>query len=102
VVQGDGEVEAVLTGTAEDLVLTLSHEESLGVLLRSGQVRYIIAREAELDGHRAQRCWTAPSRLDWWRPTGLRDTEETKQRRRARRKPGHRPHVNLSVSGLLI
>lgn len=41
--QGDGDVEAVLVGTAEDLVLMLTGEENLGVLLRSGRVRHVIA-----------------------------------------------------------
>jgi hypothetical protein len=45
VVQGDGDVDAVLTGTAEDLVLMLTEEENLGVLLRSGRVRYVIGQE---------------------------------------------------------
>lgn len=43
--QGDGEVEGVLTGTAEDLVLMLTEEENLGVLLRSGRVRHVVADE---------------------------------------------------------
>lgn len=43
--QGDGDVEAVLTGTAEDLVLMLSGEENLGVLIRSGRVRHIVGDE---------------------------------------------------------
>lgn len=41
--QGDGDVEGVVTGTAEDLVLMLSAEENLGVLLRSGRVRFLLA-----------------------------------------------------------
>jgi hypothetical protein len=45
--QGDGEVESVLTGTAEDLVLMLTAEENLGVLLRSGRVRHVVADEDE-------------------------------------------------------
>lgn len=45
VLEGDGEVDAVLTGTAEDLALMLADEENLGVLLRSGRVRHIIADE---------------------------------------------------------
>lgn len=47
VMQGDGEVEAVLTGTAEDLVLMLTDEENLGVLLRSGRIRHLLADEDE-------------------------------------------------------
>lgn len=47
IVQGDGDVEAVLTGTAEDLVLMLSGEENLGVLLRSGRVRHVVADEEQ-------------------------------------------------------
>jgi protein-tyrosine sulfotransferase len=45
--QGDGEVDGVLTGTAEDLVLMLTEEENLGVLLRSGRVRHIVADDDE-------------------------------------------------------
>ena len=45
--QGDGEVEAVLTGTAEDLVLMLTGEENLGVLLRSGRIRHVVADDTE-------------------------------------------------------
>lgn len=47
VAQGDGEVDAVLTGTAEDLVLMLTGEENLGVLLRSGRIRHLTASEDE-------------------------------------------------------
>jgi hypothetical protein len=43
--QGDGEVDSVLTGTAEDLVLALTGEENLGVLLRSGRLRHVVADE---------------------------------------------------------
>lgn len=46
--QGDGDVEAVLTGTAEDLVLMLTKEENLGVLLRSGRVRHLAPSEDDL------------------------------------------------------
>lgn len=46
-IQGDGEVEAVITGTAEDLVLMLKHEENLGVLLRSGRIRHLLAEGEE-------------------------------------------------------
>ena len=45
--QGDGEVEAVLTGTAEDLVLMLTGEENVGVLLRTGRIRHLAASEEE-------------------------------------------------------
>jgi Sulfotransferase family len=41
--RGDGDVDAVITGTAEDLVLLLTKEENLGVLLRSGRIRHVIA-----------------------------------------------------------
>ncbi|MGH2904202.1 MAG: sulfotransferase [Solirubrobacteraceae bacterium] len=47
VAQGDGEVDAVLTGTAEDLVLMLTGEENLGVLLRSGRIRHLAPSEEE-------------------------------------------------------
>jgi hypothetical protein len=47
VTQGDGEVDGVVTGTAEDLVLMLSGEENLGVLLRSGRIRHLAASEDE-------------------------------------------------------
>jgi protein-tyrosine sulfotransferase len=39
--QGDGEVDFVLTGTAEDLALLLSGEVNAGVLLRSGRIRHL-------------------------------------------------------------
>jgi hypothetical protein len=45
--QGDGDVDRVLTGTAEDLVLALAGEENLGVLLRSGRLRHLVADESE-------------------------------------------------------
>lgn len=45
VTQGDGEVELVLTGTAEDLVLMLTGEENLGMLLRSGRIRHLTASQ---------------------------------------------------------
>jgi hypothetical protein len=48
VAQGDGDVEGVLTGTAEDLVLMLTGEENLGALLRSNRVRHVIADEDQL------------------------------------------------------
>ena len=47
VMQGDGDVEAVLTGTCEDLVLMLTGEENLGVLLRSGRIRHVVADEQQ-------------------------------------------------------
>lgn len=47
VTRGDGEVEGVVTGTAEDLVLMLTGQENLGVLLRSGRIRHVVADEAE-------------------------------------------------------
>lgn len=51
--QGDGEVAAVLIGTAEDLVLMLTGNENLGVLLRSGRVRYVVSVDEE-------RSWRDP------------------------------------------
>ncbi|MGH8301041.1 MAG: sulfotransferase [Steroidobacteraceae bacterium] len=48
---GDGDVDGVLTGTAKDLVLMLTKEENLGVLVRSGRLRHIVADEDE-----ARRC----------------------------------------------
>lgn len=47
IVRGDGEVETVVTGTAEALVLMLTGEENLGVLLRSGRVRHLMAEDEE-------------------------------------------------------
>lgn len=47
IVQGDGDVEAVITGTAEDLVLMLTGQENLGVLTRSGRLRYLLADEQD-------------------------------------------------------
>lgn len=43
--QGEGEVESVVTGTAEDLALLLSGEVNPGVLLRSGRIRHLTARD---------------------------------------------------------
>jgi protein-tyrosine sulfotransferase len=43
--QGDGEVESVVTGTTEDLVLLLSGEVNPGVLMRSGRIRHVTAAE---------------------------------------------------------
>jgi hypothetical protein len=47
VTQGDGDVDAVLTGTTEDLVLMLTDQENLGSLLRAGRIRHLVADEAE-------------------------------------------------------
>jgi hypothetical protein len=47
VYDGDGEVDAVLTGTAEDLVLMLTDAENFGVLLRSGRIRHIAPEPSE-------------------------------------------------------
>lgn len=47
VCDGDGEVESVLIGTAQDLVLMLTGQENLGVLLRSGRIRHVLADEDE-------------------------------------------------------
>ena len=43
--QGDGEVETVVTGTAEDLTRMLTGEANPGVLLISGRVRHLTAHE---------------------------------------------------------
>lgn len=45
--QGDGDVDAVLTGTSEDLVLMLTSQENLGSLLRAGRIRHMVADEDE-------------------------------------------------------
>lgn len=45
--EGDGDVDAVLTGTTEDLLLMISGQENLGALLRSGRIRHLIADEAQ-------------------------------------------------------
>jgi hypothetical protein len=55
VARGDGEVEAVLTGTAEDLVLMLAGEENLGVLLRSGRIRHVVVDEDEMSSRNLMR-----------------------------------------------
>jgi len=47
VTEGNGEVDAVVIGCAEDLVLMLTGEENLGVLIRAGRVRYLAASVAE-------------------------------------------------------
>jgi protein-tyrosine sulfotransferase len=43
--QGDGEVDGVVTGTAQDLVLLITNEVNPGVLLRSGRIRHVTARD---------------------------------------------------------
>lgn len=43
VCQGDGDVESVLTGTTQDLVLLLTDQENVGTLLRSGRIRHVAA-----------------------------------------------------------
>jgi protein-tyrosine sulfotransferase len=43
--RGDGEVESVIIGTAEDLVRMISGEVNLGVLLRSGRIRHVTGDE---------------------------------------------------------
>lgn len=48
--QGDGDVDGALIGAAQDLVLMLTGEENVGVLLRSGRVRYAIAEEDQRHG----------------------------------------------------
>jgi hypothetical protein len=47
IAQGDGEVDAVLTGTTEDLVLMLTEQENLGALLRSGRIRHVVPDEEQ-------------------------------------------------------
>lgn len=47
---GDGEVDAVLTGAARDLVLMLAAEENVGVLLRSGRIRHVLAEPDQPEG----------------------------------------------------
>lgn len=53
--QRDGDVDGVLTGTAEDLVLALTGEENLGVLLRSGRLRHVLADEDQAKGRELMR-----------------------------------------------
>jgi hypothetical protein len=48
IVPGDGDVDAVLTGTTEDLLLMISEEENLGVLLRSGRIRHLVSDEQRI------------------------------------------------------
>jgi protein-tyrosine sulfotransferase len=45
IVEGDGEVECVITGTAEDLARLLMRDVNAGVLLRSGRIRHLTGRE---------------------------------------------------------
>lgn len=47
IAHGEGDVDAVLTGTTEDLVLMLTGQENLGTLMRAGRVRYLVADEDE-------------------------------------------------------
>jgi hypothetical protein len=47
ITEGDGDVDAVLTGTTEDLLLMVSGHENLGVLLRSGRIRHLVADEEQ-------------------------------------------------------
>jgi len=53
--QGDGEVESVLTGTAEDLARMIADEVNLGMLIRSGRVRHLTAHE-EVDAGELSRA----------------------------------------------
>jgi hypothetical protein len=46
VTQGDGNVDHVITGTAEALVLMLHGEENLGALVRTGRIRHLTAGDA--------------------------------------------------------
>jgi hypothetical protein len=46
ITQGDGDVDHVITGTAEALVLMLHGEENLGVLVRTGRIRHLTAGDA--------------------------------------------------------
>lgn len=40
--QADGEVDSVVIGTAQDLLLMVSGEANLGVLVRSGRIRHLV------------------------------------------------------------
>ena len=44
-IQGDGDVDAVITGTTEDIVLMLTDQENLGGLLRAGRIRHLVVDE---------------------------------------------------------
>lgn len=46
VTQGDGEVDAVFSGVADDLVQLVTGSENPGLLLRDGRVRHIVGRAA--------------------------------------------------------
>jgi hypothetical protein len=65
--RGDGEVDVVITGTAEDLVQLMSGAENLGVLMRSGRIRCVYADtdqpRFDLPGMMASlvACFRAPS-----------------------------------------
>jgi protein-tyrosine sulfotransferase len=48
--QGDGEVECVITGTAQDLASLLSGDSNAGALLRAGRIRHLGADENSNDG----------------------------------------------------
>jgi len=48
--QGDGDVECVITGTAEDLAQMLDGTENPAVLLRSGRVRVLTSRQQNNPG----------------------------------------------------
>jgi len=43
--QGDGNVDSVVTGTAQDLALMVAKEQNLGALMRSGRIRHVTARK---------------------------------------------------------
>ncbi len=74
VYQGDGEVESVLTGTVEALVSMIGGETNLGVLLRSGRIRHLTARE-DVPPHEVVQ--TMNSVLDLLRPPDRpRDVED--------------------------
>jgi hypothetical protein len=60
--RGDGEVDSVITGTAEDLVLMITEEENLGALLRAGRIRHLTARD-DLSGEDVRRSLYHAQRL---------------------------------------
>jgi hypothetical protein len=54
ITQGDGDVGAVLTGTAKDLALWLGREENIGALLRTGRIRHLIPGDEDEPGERVR------------------------------------------------
>jgi hypothetical protein len=61
--RGHGDVDVVITGTAADLVRMLTGDENIGVLVRRGVVRYVLAQGAVAPNDLARAVVTMVERL---------------------------------------